>query len=93
MATGAALGRPVPRDVYDMPGRLAGYLNQWDDQLAAWDAAVSQEILFTVGRGASLAAARTGALIVKEAAKTPLEAMSAPQFRHGPLEMPTAGRA
>src|SRR6202034_3174578 len=57
----------------DMPGPLAGYLNQWDDQLAAWDAAVSQEILFTVGRGASLAAARTGALIVKEAAKTPLE--------------------
>ena len=87
MATDAALGRPVPNDVYDMPGRLAGYLDQWDDQLAAWDAALSQEILFTVGRGASLAAARTGALIVKEAAKTPLEAMSAPQFRHGPLEM------
>jgi glucosamine--fructose-6-phosphate aminotransferase (isomerizing) len=87
MATEAALGRPVPRDVYDMPGRLAGYLNQWDAHLAAWDAAVSEEILFTVGRGASLAAARTGALIVKEAAKTPLEAMSAPQFRHGPLEM------
>jgi len=87
MATEAALGRPVPRDVYDMPGRLAGYLQQWDDHVAAWDAAVSQDILFTVGRGASLAAARTGALIVKEAAKTPLEAMSAPQFRHGPLEM------
>jgi glucosamine--fructose-6-phosphate aminotransferase (isomerizing) len=87
MATEAALGRPVPRDVYDMPGRLAGYLKQWDDHLSAWDAAVNQEILFTVGRGASLAAARTGALIVKEAAKTPLEAMSAPQFRHGPLEM------
>jgi glutamine---fructose-6-phosphate transaminase (isomerizing) len=90
MATEAALGRPVPRDVYDMPLRLAGYLKQWDDHLAAWDAAVSQDILFTVGRGASLAAARTGALIVKEAAKTPLEAMSAPQFRHGPLEMADA---
>ncbi len=87
MATEAALGRPVPRDVCEMPGRLAGYLKEWDDHLAAWDAAVSQDILFTVGRGASLAAARTGALIVKEAAKTPLEAMSAPQFRHGPLEM------
>jgi glutamine---fructose-6-phosphate transaminase (isomerizing) len=87
MATGAALGRQTPRDVYEMPGRLASYLKQWDDHLASWDAAVSQDILFTVARGASLAAARTGALIVKEAAKTPLEAMSAPQFRHGPLEM------
>lgn len=40
-----------------------------------------------------LAAARTGALIVKEAAQTPVEAMSAPQFRHGPLELAAAAVA
>ncbi len=70
-----------------MPGRLADYLGRWDAQLSAWDTAVTENVLFAVGRGASLAAAQTGALIVKEAAKAPMEAMSAPQFRHGPLEL------
>jgi glucosamine--fructose-6-phosphate aminotransferase (isomerizing) len=86
-AIAAALGRETPAELNEMPARLAGYLSSWDEHLAAWDAAVAQQILFAVGRGASLAAARTGALIVKEGAKTPMEAMSASQFRHGPLEM------
>jgi glutamine---fructose-6-phosphate transaminase (isomerizing) len=86
-AVTAALGRQTPADVKETPARLADYLAGWDEHLATWDAAVSQQILFAVGRGASPAAARTGGLIVKEAAKTPLEAMSAAQFRHGPLEM------
>jgi glutamine---fructose-6-phosphate transaminase (isomerizing) len=83
----AALGREIPAEVSEMPARLADYLGGWQEHLAAWDAAVAEQILFAVGRGASLAAARTGALIVKEAAKTPMEAASASQFRHGPLEM------
>ena len=45
------------------------------------------ERLFLLGRGASLAAANCGALIIKEAAKWPAEAMSSGQFRHGPLEL------
>jgi glutamine---fructose-6-phosphate transaminase (isomerizing) len=86
-ATTAVLEREVSAEVSEAPARLAEYLSRWDEHIAAWDAAVSEQILFVVGRGASLAAARTGALIVKEAAKTPIEAMSAPQFRHGPLEI------
>lgn len=40
-----------------------------------------------LGRGSSLAAAMYGALIIKEAAKWPIEAISCSQFRHGPLEI------
>ena len=87
LATAVAVQRPAPREVYEMPGRLGDYLSGWDAQLSAWDKAVTENVLFAVGRGASLAAAQTGALIVKEAAKAPMEAMSAPQFRHGPLEL------
>jgi len=86
-ATAVVLERELPGDLSEAPSRLAEYLGRWDEHVAAWEAAVSEQILFAVARGASLAAARTGALIIKEAAKTPIEAMSAPQFRHGPLEM------
>ncbi len=87
LATAVAVQRPAPREVYEMPARLGDYLSRWDAHLSAWDKAVTENVLFAVGRGASLAAAQTGALIVKEAAKVPMEAMSAPQFRHGPLEL------
>jgi glucosamine--fructose-6-phosphate aminotransferase (isomerizing) len=40
-----------------------------------------------LGRGHSMAAAMTGALITKESTKFPTEGMSAAQFRHGPLEI------
>jgi glutamine---fructose-6-phosphate transaminase (isomerizing) len=43
--------------------------------------------LFLVGRGASLAAVGTGALIVKESDHFHAEGMSSAAFRHGPLEM------
>jgi glutamine---fructose-6-phosphate transaminase (isomerizing) len=86
-ATASALGRETPAEFSEAASRLAGYLSHWDEHVAAWDTAVNEPILFAIGRGASLAAVRTGALIIKEAAKTPIEAMSTPQFRHGPLEM------
>ena len=43
--------------------------------------------LFIVGRGSSLAAVGTGALILKEAAHFHAEGMSSAAFRHGPFEM------
>jgi glucosamine--fructose-6-phosphate aminotransferase (isomerizing) len=43
--------------------------------------------LMIAGRGASLAAAGTGALIIKEAARFPAEGMSSAALRHGPLNM------
>jgi glutamine---fructose-6-phosphate transaminase (isomerizing) len=86
-ATAVALARPVPRDLYDMPRHLDAYLSRWDGHMKIWDSAVRQSMIFSLGRGASLAATMTGALIVKEAAKVAMEGMSASQFRHGPLEV------
>jgi glutamine---fructose-6-phosphate transaminase (isomerizing) len=43
--------------------------------------------LFLVGRGSSLAAVGTGALIVKESDLLHAEGMSSAAFRHGPVEM------
>jgi glutamine---fructose-6-phosphate transaminase (isomerizing) len=89
-AAATALGRKTPAEFSEAALKLASYLSHWDEHLADLRAAVNEPILFAIGRGASLAAVRTGALIIKEAAKTPIEAMSAPQFRHGPLEMADA---
>jgi glucosamine--fructose-6-phosphate aminotransferase (isomerizing) len=43
--------------------------------------------LFLTGRGSSLSAVGTGALIIKEAARVHAEGMSSAAFRHGPIEM------
>jgi len=43
--------------------------------------------LFLVGRGPSLAAVGTGALILKESTQFPSEGLSSAAFRHGPFEM------
>jgi glucosamine--fructose-6-phosphate aminotransferase (isomerizing) len=43
--------------------------------------------LFLAGRGPSLAAVGTGALIIKEATRVHAEGMSSAAFRHGPIEM------
>lgn len=43
--------------------------------------------LFLAGRGSSLSAVGTGALIMKEATRLHAEGMSSAAFRHGPLEM------
>jgi glucosamine--fructose-6-phosphate aminotransferase (isomerizing) len=47
--------------------------------------------MFLVGRGASLAAVGTGALIVKESDHFHGEGMSSAAFRHGPFEMLSDG--
>jgi glucosamine--fructose-6-phosphate aminotransferase (isomerizing) len=64
------------------------YLNGWQAHVAEWvRLAEGIEHLFLVGRGASLAAAGTGGLILKESAHFHAEGMSSAAFRHGPLEM------
>lgn len=63
--------------------------------LPAWKAAAAAMVeqlhdaqsILVLGRGASLASALTGALVVKESAKFPAEGMNAAQVRHGPIEM------
>lgn len=64
------------------------YLAKWREHaedLAQMLAATRH--LFLIGRGASLAAVGTGALIIKESNHFCAEGMSSAAFRHGPLEM------
>jgi glucosamine--fructose-6-phosphate aminotransferase (isomerizing) len=64
------------------------YLSEWRahvDSLAELLSGIRH--LFLVGRGSSLAAAGTGALIVKESDHYHAEGMSSAAFRHGPFEM------
>ena len=67
---------------------VSSYLDHWREHVYG----LKQQLagarhLFLVGRGPSLAAVGTGALIVKEAAQFHAEGMSSAAFRHGPFEM------
>lgn len=64
------------------------YLKAWRRHVAALTRQLDGiDSLFLLGRGASLAAAGTGGLIVKESAHFHSEGMSTAAFRHGPFEM------
>jgi glucosamine--fructose-6-phosphate aminotransferase (isomerizing) len=67
---------------------VAAYLADWKDYVRTL-ATKLRDIrhLFLVGRGGSLAAVGTGALIVKESDHIHAEGMSSAAFRHGPLDM------
>ena len=75
----------------EAPGLMSHYLEGWQRH-TGWLVEQLSGIrnLFLVGRGISLAAAGTGALIIKESARFPAEGMSSASFRHGPLEMVSA---
>ena len=74
---------------------LAGVPHKIAEYWAGWQASVEilrqrlagVQQLFLLGRGNSLAAACTGALIIKEAARFSAEGMNSAAFRHGPLEL------
>ena len=64
------------------------YLPKWREHVQS----LSSELdgigdVFVTGRGASLAAAGTGGLILKESTHLHAEGMSSAAFRHGPFEM------
>lgn len=64
------------------------YLSEWRNHVAELLPRVDGiTSVFVTGRGASLATAGTGGLILKEATRQHAEGMSAAAFRHGPLEM------
>lgn len=64
------------------------YLTQWGEYVQELAQMLKgTRHLFLVGRGSSLAAVGTGALIVKESDHFHAEGMSSAAFRHGPLEM------
>jgi glucosamine--fructose-6-phosphate aminotransferase (isomerizing) len=88
LAADALTGRATRREYAAVADGLEAYLADWEARIEAIKALIGlPERLYLLARGASLAAAQCGALIAKEAAKHPVEAMSSPQFRHGPLEL------
>ncbi len=67
---------------------VESYLQQWKTHVDAFAQRLDGiRHLFMVGRGSSLAAVSTGALIVKESDRFHAEGMSSAAFRHGPFEM------
>lgn len=72
-------------------GAAASYLHDWNAHVEQLVATLrGARHLFLVGRGASLAAVGTGALIIKESDHFHAEGMSSAAFRHGPFEMLSA---
>lgn len=67
---------------------VSAYVEAWSDHIADLGPRLSEtSLLYYAGRGPSLAAARAGGLITKEAVHFPAEGLSSAAFRHGPLEM------
>jgi glutamine---fructose-6-phosphate transaminase (isomerizing) len=67
---------------------VADYLQSWRNHVFELAGCLENvRHLFLAGRGPSLAAVGTGALIVKESVHYHAEGMSSAAFRHGPLEM------
>ncbi len=64
------------------------YLGRWERHVAALQPSLTGiEHMVLLGRGASLAAVGTGALVIQEAAHFPAQGMSSAALRHGPFEM------
>lgn len=71
---------------------VESYLDGWRIHVAQLAEHLTQlRHCFLLGRGASLATAHTGGLILKESTRFHTEGMSCPAFRHGPLEMISPG--
>jgi glucosamine--fructose-6-phosphate aminotransferase (isomerizing) len=87
IATSRILGEHDDPEWELAPLALSTWLEQWPAHLEQINALLPPSTMMILGRGASLAATMTGALIIKEASGSPVEGMSVPQFRHGPLEM------
>ncbi len=85
------IGGDLDRALEELKFTAAGleeYLDAWLLQLAVIrDRIPPPRRLILLGRGPSLAAANTGALILGEAAKFAAIGMQAGEFRHGPLEL------
>jgi glucosamine--fructose-6-phosphate aminotransferase (isomerizing) len=83
-------GLPLVTAVAD---RLAECLNKIAGNTSQAEHAASQfsdaRALYVVGRGPALAAAKVGALTIKETSAMPAEALTGGAFRHGPIELLT----
>jgi len=76
------------RELKDAGVSVGTYLSAWKEHVQRLSLRLRDiRQLFLAGRGSSLAAVGTGALIIKEADHFPAEGMSSAAFRHGPFEM------
>lgn len=83
-----ALAEDHAADLDDAATEVAAYVAHLDDHIEqARSLHVEKGRTVVLGRGPSLASARTGALLIKEAGKVHAEALSSSEFRHGPLEL------
>jgi glucosamine--fructose-6-phosphate aminotransferase (isomerizing) len=80
------------RDITEMTDRTAAAVGtlfegreELADRLVEWWG--QRAVVILLGRGTARAASETGALLMKEAARLPVEALESGQFRHGPLEL------
>lgn len=61
---------------------------EWYRFSGSWPGFFANNVpMYLLGRGPTLASVQTGALLLQEVAKVPAVPMSAPQFRHGPVEV------
>ena len=80
--------RHTRQELWQAAPAAAAYLLNWKAHVRSLMPKLDKiRHLFLIGRGASLAAVGTGALIVKEADHFQAEGMSSAAFRHGPFEM------
>lgn len=87
MVTSRVLKEDIDPELSKLPDVLEEYLGSWTQVFDSLDSKLTQQHTFIIGRGESMAAARTGSLIIKEASREVLESLTTAQFRHGPLEM------
>jgi len=81
-------GEVAKADLGSAAPAVRSYLDCWEDHVSKLTEVLkSVHHLFFVGRGPSLAAVGTGALIVKESDLFHAEGMSSAALRHGPFEM------
>lgn len=67
---------------------ISAYLERWQTFVKALGTELKDiRQLYLAGRGASLAVACTGGLVIKESTHVAAEGMSCAAFRHGPVEM------
>ncbi len=80
------------RELEAAPEAVEDYLRDWKAHVEEFGEMLRDaRHIFLVGRGPSLAAVGTGALIIKESDHFHAEGMSSAAFRHGPFEMLQTG--
>lgn len=95
LAALALAGEPLAAAVAELEQAgqaIAAYLDGWEKHVAILKETLGlPQHLVLLGRGPSMAAVMTGALILAEAAKLPALPIHAAEYRHGPHEMTRPG--